>query len=54
MRTYGEPVIAGAIEHHRRGNRIYRYGLRILADEVVDFSFDELDMRLSAVEGTAN
>ena len=29
-------------------------GYRILADEVVDFSFDELDIRLSAIEGTAN
>ena len=55
MRTYGEPVIVqGQLSTTGAVTEYTDTGYRILADEVVDFSFDELDIRLSAIEGAAN
>ena len=55
MRTYGEPVIVqGQLSTTGAVTEYTDTGYRIMADEVVDFSFDELDIRLSAVEGAAN
>ena len=55
MRTYGEPVIVqGRLSTTGAVTEYTDTGYRILADEVIDFSFEELDVRLSALEGVAN
>jgi hypothetical protein len=54
MRTYGEPVIVqGRLRTMGAVTEYTETGYRILADEVVDFSFDELDIRLASVESAA-
>ena len=55
MRTYGEPVIVqGQLSTTGAVTEYTDTGYRILADEVIDFSFEELDVRLSTLEGAAN
>lgn len=55
MRTYGEPVIVkGQLSTIGAVTEYTDTGYRILADEVIDFSFEELDVRLSTLEGAAN
>ena len=55
MRTYWEPIIVqGQLSTTGAATEYTDTGYRILVDEVVDFSFDEFDIRLSAIEGAAN
>ncbi|CAI8434399.1 MAG: Uncharacterised protein [Rhodobiaceae bacterium UBA7378] len=51
MRTYGEPVIVqGQVRTLGAVTEYAETGYRIIADEVIDFSFDELEARTSSIE----